>query len=178
MQPLGRSTIFLFRGRRQWAQAPTNPPTPRSGVRGGSGNLAYETWDGEALKAVLGAGGWGSQRGPKAHSDPSLLLLFTALATLWLRRSPLTAPRGPLRLLASTSRGHQRSPTAPSECKVGSRSRLQHGPRGLQRHFQSATLGPEAHFSTVCGASHDTFRRQRLLGVGGSGRSPLECVFL
>ena len=34
--------------------------------------------------------------------------------------------------------------------------------------------GYRADHSTVFGASHDTFRRHRLLGVGGSGRSPLE----
>ena len=153
---------------------PHNPPTPRSGVRGGLGNLAYETWDGEALKAVLGGGVAGSQRASWAHNGTSLLLLFTALATLWLRRDTFTAPRGALRLLASTFRGPQRSPTAPSECTTGSSSRLHHGPRGLQRQLRSSKLGPEADFSTVCGASHDTFRRHRFLGVGGSGRSPLE----
>ena len=36
----------------------------------------------------------------------------------------------------------------------------------------------KADFRTASEASPDTTRRQLFLGVGGSGRSPLECVFL
>ena len=40
--------------------------------------------------------------------------------------------------------------------------------------LSESETGYRADHSTVCGASYDTFRRQRFLGVGGSGRSPLE----
>ena len=69
-----------------------------------------------------------------------------------LRGGTLRGHGGAGRLRGSTLRGPERSPTALSESKTG----------------------PQADFSTVCGASQDTFRRQRFLGVGGSGRSPLE----
>ena len=40
--------------------------------------------------------------------------------------------------------------------------------------LSESETGYRADHSTVFGASHDTFRRHRFLGVGGSGRSPLE----
>ena len=61
-------------------------------------------------------------------------------------------------------------------------------PRARDEGFETTLTDPEsppaalsepetgyrADHSTVFGASHDTFRRQRFSGVGGSGRSPLE----
>ena len=48
------------------------------------------------------------------------------------------------------------------------------GPESPPAALSESETGYRADHSTVCGASHDTFRRQRFLGVGGSGRSPLE----
>ena len=42
--------------------------------------------------------------------------------------------------------------------------------------LSKSETGSRVDHSTVFGASHTTFRRQRFLGVGGSGRSPLECA--
>ena len=48
------------------------------------------------------------------------------------------------------------------------------GPESPPTALSESETGYRADHSTVFGASHDTFRRQRFLGVGGSGRSPLE----
>ena len=48
------------------------------------------------------------------------------------------------------------------------------GPESSPAALLESETGYRADLSTVVGASHDTFRRQRFLGVGGSGRSPLE----
>ena len=62
-------------------------------------------------------------------------------------------------------------------CGTGDPRPLLGAPRAPPAAFSESETGYRADHSTVFGASHDTFRRHRFLGVGGSGCSPLECTF-
>ena len=139
-----------------------NPPTPGSGGRGGLGKLTVRN----SCKGCLGCstGGWGlglpgvtiAQGGRPPGGRSAALLL----------RVVHGGPREPL------------PPTAGLRgMPLGAPRRSRHRAFGLQKWKLNRFVDTANAFSsTIIELNTLSLPRQLLLGVGGSGRSPLECA--